>query len=110
MTSLAASAAPSGANGEIPRAIRSALRNSTTSNAPRSSRGAAVDFPAPFGPPSTTTTGASGCDSWGGCGRARLAIRPAPGREGLPFEPRFLEQVALFERIVRVAGNDAAPE
>src|SRR3954464_3106263 len=53
----ASSATFSGLNAERPCASVSALTNSSTFNDPRSSRGAAVDFPAPFGPPKTTTAG-----------------------------------------------------
>ena len=48
---------PLGRKADSPCARMSALTNSSTLSEPRKSRGAAVDFPAPFGPPRTTTPG-----------------------------------------------------
>ena len=47
----------SGLNAANPRAITSALTNSVTANVPCKSSGAAVDFPAPFGPAMTMIFG-----------------------------------------------------
>lgn len=52
--------APSELKPESPRAITSALTNSSTPSRPRRRAGAAVDFPAPFGPARTMTLGMPG--------------------------------------------------
>jgi hypothetical protein len=57
ITRPAANAAESGSNSDKPRAITSALTNSLTARAPCNNAGAAVDFPAPFGPARMTTLG-----------------------------------------------------
>src|SRR4029079_693562 len=59
MTLPAATATLSGPKAESPRAIRSALTNSVTPKASRSSAGPAVDLPAPFGPARAITLGAA---------------------------------------------------
>lgn len=95
----ASKATPSGRNAERPCASVSAFTNSSTFNDPRSSRGAAVDFPAPLGPPSTTTAGE------GVTGNGHSDQEGFSSRE-LPFEINYRYRVVFCIRrqvIVRSA-------
>jgi hypothetical protein len=73
ITRPAAIAALSGSKADSPRAITSALTNSFTDSIACSNSGAAVDLPAPFGPPRITTLG-----------RVSLTSTPRLHRLGLP--------------------------
>jgi 3-oxoadipate enol-lactonase len=99
MTRPARTAEPSGANAESPRAITSALTNSSTDSVPFSRASAVVDLPAPFGPLTTTMLGECSIlvSMLHGLGRpSKVAGNPGSGSYLDPMFPHFRLGVLLL--------------